>query len=165
MGKTIIKSAKVGSKAEELFVELFCETFGPDKAKGGEKPEAYIDMPINIDDFQLIDLFNWQNEVKDMLSLKEFIRSVDVQYMDSNGRVFICDIVRYFIDFYENRKNKGLIAEKPASIYQKGGFTEKDVERNIFNNPFKRCGSYAGARIFLVLNSIHIYIKDSLIQI
>ena len=46
--------------------------------------------------------------------------------------------VNYFIDFYEKRKNSGLIAEKASSIYQKGGYTEKDVERNIMSNPFKR---------------------------
>jgi len=28
--------------------------------------------------------------------------------------------------------------EKKASIYCKEGFTQKDVERNIFTNPFKR---------------------------
>ena len=31
-----------------------------------------------------------------------------------------------------------LIAEKPNSIYQKGGYTKKDVEKNILSNPFKR---------------------------
>lgn len=188
-----------------------------DMTRRGEKPEAYIDLPINIDDFQMIDLFNWQNEAKDMLSQVEFIRMVDVQsetveryireqkiipdlavpigekrffnyfrddtvrmyahkynwdlitalnikdkfmdfvnkmdmsfsykpvllkaifdHMDSSGRVRICDMVSYFIDFYEERKELGLVAEKVSSIYQKGGYTEKDVERNIFSNPFKR---------------------------
>ena len=58
--------------------------------------------------------------------------------MDEDGKIRIVDIVNYFIDFYEERKDNGLIAEKPNSIYQKGGYTEKDVERNIFSNPFKR---------------------------
>lgn len=30
-----------------------------------------------------------------------------------------------------------MIAEKPNSIYQKGGYTKKDVEKNILSNPFK----------------------------
>lgn len=188
-----------------------------DMLRKGEKPEAYLDIPINIDDFETIDLFNWQNEVKNMMSQLEFVRMVDVQsetvdryvregkivpdmavpigekrffnyyredtikmyadkydwdlitpanikdkfmkfiekmdmsfsykpvllkaifnHIDEAGKVRIVDIVNYFIDFYEDRKSKGLAAEKANSIYQKGGYTEKDVERNIFSNPFKR---------------------------
>ena len=188
-----------------------------DMLRKGEKPEAYLDVPINVDDFETINLFNWQNEVKDMISQIEFIRTVDVQsetvdryvregkiipdlavpigekrffnyyrnetveryaaefgwdiitavnitkkflrfvekmdmsfsykpvllkaifdHIDSDGKVRVIDIVNYFIDFYEERKENGLAAEKPTSIYQKGGYTEKDVERNIFSNPFKR---------------------------
>lgn len=43
------------------------------------------------------------------------------EYMDSNGRVALPDVVDYFINFYEDRKAHGMIAEKPNSIYQKGG--------------------------------------------
>ena len=183
----------------------------------GEKPEAWLDVPIDVDDYEIIDLFNWQNSVKDMISQIEFVRMVDVQsetvdryikdgkikpdlsvpfgdkrmfhyfreesvrniakqygwdlitpqnmadkfmkfietmdmsfsykpvllkaiyeYMDSNGRVALPDVVDYFIDFYEDRKAHEMIAEKPNSIYQKGGYTKKDVEKNILSNPFKR---------------------------
>lgn len=183
----------------------------------GEKPEAWLDVPIDVDDYEIIDLFNWQNSVKDMISQIEFVRMVDVQsetvdryikdgkikpdlsvpfgdkrvfhyfreesvrniakqygwdlitpqnmadkfmkfietmdmsfsykpvllkaiyeYMDSNGRVALPDVMDYFIDFYEDRKAHGMIAEKPNSIYQKGGYTKKDVEKNILSNPFKR---------------------------
>ena len=51
--------------------------------------------------------------------------------MDTSGRVALPDVVDYFIDFYENRKVHGMIAEKSTSIYQKGGYTRKDVEKNI----------------------------------
>ena len=183
----------------------------------GEKLEAWLDVPIDVDDYEIIDLFNWQNSVKDMISQIEFVRMVDVQsetvdryikdgkikpdlsvpfgdkrmfhyfreesvrniakqygwdlitpqnmadkfmkfiemmdmsfsykpvllkaiyeYMDSNGRVALPDVVDYFIDFYEDRKAHGMIAEKPNSIYQKGGYTKKDVEKNILSNSFKR---------------------------
>ena len=183
----------------------------------GEKPETWLDVPIDVSDYEIIDLFNWQNSVKDMISQIEFVRMVDVQsetveryikdgkvkpdlsipfgdkrmfhyfrgesirniakqygwdlitpqnmadkfmkfietmdmsfsykpvllkaiyeYMDSNGRVALPDVVDYFIDFYEDRKAHGMIAEKPNSIYQKGGYTKKDVEKNILSNPFKR---------------------------
>ena len=183
----------------------------------GEKPEAWLDVPIDVSDYEIIDLFNWQNSVKDMISQIEFVRMVDVQsetveryikdgkvkpdlsipfgdkrmfhyfreesirniakqygwdlitpqnmadkfmkfietmdmsysykpvllkaiyeYMDTSGRVALPDVVDYFIDFYEDHKAHGMIAEKSTSIYQKGGYTRKDVEKNILSNPFKR---------------------------
>ena len=183
----------------------------------GEKPEAWLDVPIDVSDYEIIDLFNWQNSVRDMISQIEFVRMVDVQsetveryikdgkvkpdlsipfgdkrmfhyfreesirniakqygwdlitpqnmadkfmkfietmdmsysykpvllkaiyeYMDSSGRVALPDVVDYFIDFYEDRKAHGMVAEKSTSIYQKGGYTRKDVEKNILSNPFKR---------------------------
>ena len=183
----------------------------------GEKPEAWLDVPIDVSDYEIIDLFNRQNSVKDMISQIEFVRMVDVQsetveryikdgkvkpdlsipfgdkrmfhyfreesirniakqygwdlitpqnmadkfmkfietmdmsysykpvllkaiyeYMDTSGRVALPDVVDYFIDFYEDRKAHGMIAEKSTSIYQKGGYTRKDVEKNILSNPFKR---------------------------
>ena len=183
----------------------------------GEKPTVWLDLPIDVQDYEPIDLFNWQNSVKDMISQIEFVRMVDVQsetiekyihdgkikpdmavpigekryfnyftedsgrsiahqygwdlitaanmaekfmkfvetmdmsfsykpvllkavfeYMDSAGRVRVEDLVSYFIDYYENRKEHGLVAEKATSIYQKGGYTNKDVEKNILANPFKR---------------------------
>ncbi len=183
----------------------------------GEKPVTYLDLPINVHDFEIIDLFNWQNEIKGMISQIEFVRMVDVQSetieryireekivadmtipigenrnfhyfnketietyakdfkwdmitssnikdkflefvnsmdmsysykpvllkaifenVDEDGKIRITAIVNYFIDFYEERKSKGLIVEKPQSIYAKGGYTEKEVEKNIFTNPYKR---------------------------
>ena len=47
-------------------------------AKGG-KPSVYLDFPVDIKDYEIIDLFNWQEEVKGMVSLIEFVRMVDVQ--------------------------------------------------------------------------------------
>ena len=45
----------------------------------GEKPEVCLDFPVDVTDYELIDLFNWQEEVKDMISQLEFVRMVDVQ--------------------------------------------------------------------------------------
>lgn len=36
-------------------------------------------MPIDVSDYEIIDLFNWQNSVKDMISQIKFVRMVDVQ--------------------------------------------------------------------------------------
>jgi len=183
----------------------------------GEKPAVILDFPVGVADYELIDLFNWQDEAKGMISQLEFVRMVDVQtetierylrdgkivpdlevpygdkrsfkyfkeeaivdyakqygwelinaanmkdkfmdmvrtmdmsssykpvllkamlkHVDEKGRVLVEDIVAYFIDFYSARKEKGLVVEKKQSIFCKDGYSNKDVERNIFMNPFKR---------------------------
>jgi superfamily II DNA or RNA helicase len=183
----------------------------------GEKPDALIDWPVDATDYELVDIFNWQEEAAGMISQMEFVRRVDVQsetierYVrdgllipdllvpmsehrtfkyfkeetlkkyaaqygwtliddsnrkdlfldmirqmdmsysykpvliktvlacaDDKGRVKLSDIVAYFRDFYEQRRAAGLVVEKAASIYAKGGYTDKDAERNILANPFKR---------------------------
>lgn len=45
----------------------------------GERPEALIDFPVQALDYQVIDIFNWQNEAKNMLSQLELTRRLDVQ--------------------------------------------------------------------------------------
>lgn len=68
-------------------------------------------------------------ETMDMsFSYKPVLLKAIYEYMDSNGRVALPDVVDYFIDFYEDRKAHGMIAEKSTSIYQKGCYTRKDVE-------------------------------------
>ena len=43
-----------------------------------------------------------------------------------------------FKNYYEGRRVAGLIVEKSNSIFAKGGYTDKQAERNILSNPFKR---------------------------
>ena len=45
----------------------------------GEKPEALLDWPVDATDYELVDLFNWQEEAAGMISQMEFVRRVDVQ--------------------------------------------------------------------------------------
>jgi hypothetical protein len=173
----------------------------------GDKPEAVIDYPVDATDYELVDIFNWQEEAAGMLSQMEFVRRVDVQsetverYVregllvpdlvvpmsesrtfkyfkpetleryaeqfswtvitddnrkdlfldmvrqmdmsysykpDEKGRAKLSDVVTYFREFYENRRTAGLAVEKANSIYAKGGYTDKEAERNILVNPFKR---------------------------
>lgn len=47
--------------------------------KRGEKPTVYLDFPVDIMDYEYIDLFNWQEEVKNLISQLEFVRMVEVQ--------------------------------------------------------------------------------------
>jgi superfamily II DNA or RNA helicase len=183
----------------------------------GEKPEVLIDYPIDATDYEVVDIFNWQEEAAGMISQIEFVRRVDVQaetienylhegklipdlivpmsehrtfkyfkeetlekyaaqygwtiitddnrkdlflgmvrqmdmsysykpvllkailkYADSKGRIKLSDIVAYFREYYENRRMSGFKVEKANCIYAKGDYTDKDVERNILINPFKR---------------------------
>ena len=183
----------------------------------GEKPEALVDWPVDATDYELVDIFNWQEEAAGMISQMEFVRRVDVQtetieryvregklipdlvvpmsdhrtfkyfkeeslekyaqqygwrliddsnrkdlfmemirqmdmsysykpvlikaillYADEKGRVKLADIVSYFRSFYETRRAAGLPIEKKNSIFAKGGYTDKEAERNILSNPFKR---------------------------
>ena len=183
----------------------------------GEKPDALIDYPVSTTDYEVVDVFNWQEEAEGMISQMEFVRRVDVQaetveryireeriipqlvvqmiehkrfnyfteetleaaakkfgwklinddnrkelfmemvrqmdmsysykpvlikavleYADSNGRVKLDDIVSYFRSYYESRREKGLVVEKSNSLFAKGGYTDKEAQRNILFNPFKR---------------------------
>ncbi len=183
----------------------------------GEKPEALIDWPVDAMDYEIVDIFNWQEEAAGMISQMEFVRRVNVQtetieryvrdgmivpdivvpmsehrtfkyfkedtlkkyaeqfgwvliddnnrkdmfmdmvkkmdmsysykpvlikaillYADDKGRIKLDDIVSYFKSFYENRRNNGLTVEKKNSIFAKGVYTDKEAERNILSNPFKR---------------------------
>lgn len=183
----------------------------------GERPDAIVDYPVDATDYELVDIFNWQEEAAGMISQMEFVRRVDVQsetieryvregkivpdlavpmsehrvfkyfkeeslkryaeefgwqliddknrkelFMkmvddmdmsysykpvllkavfanaDSRGRINIEDIVNYFKNYYEDRRSKGLVVEKANSLFAKGGYSDKEAERNILANPFKR---------------------------
>lgn len=183
----------------------------------GDKPTALIDWPVDVLDYEAVDIFNWQEEAAGMISQMEFVRRVDVQaetiekyvregklipdlvvpmsehrtfkyfkeetlrksaeqngwtmiddtnrkdmfvemirqmdmsysykpvlikavlkYADEKGRVKLENIVDYFGRHYENRRTAGLTVEKQNSIFAKGFYSDKDAERNILANPFKR---------------------------
>ena len=81
----------------------------------------------------------------------EMVKQMDMSYSDkpvllkaifanadNKGRVKLDDISAYFRSFYEERRSSGLVVEKSNSIFAKGGYTDKDAQRNILSNPFKR---------------------------
>jgi len=44
-----------------------------------EKPVALLDWPIDATDYEVVDVFNWQEEARGMISQMEFVRRVNVQ--------------------------------------------------------------------------------------
>lgn len=50
-----------------------------DLFRKGERPPALIDLPVFTTDFEPVELFNWQEAAKSMVSQLEFVRRVDVQ--------------------------------------------------------------------------------------
>jgi hypothetical protein len=71
-------------------------------------------------------------------SYKPVLIKAIMLYTDEKGRIKLDDIVAYFKSYYEGRRAAGLPVEKKNSIFAKGGYTDKEAERNILSNPFKR---------------------------
>ena len=57
---------------------------------------------------------------------------------DAKGRMKLSDLVQFFRSFYVDHHIRGLIVEKPNSLYCREDVTDKEIERNILANPFKR---------------------------
>ena len=57
---------------------------------------------------------------------------------DDKGKVFVSDLVRYFKEFYEGRKNNNLLAERSDSIFYNSSPTDKEIKKLILFNPLGR---------------------------
>lgn len=92
-----------------------------------------------INDSNRKELFMEMVEQMDMsYSYKPVLLKAIFAHADSKGRVKLDDISAYFRSFYEERGSAGLVVEKSNSIFAKDGYTDKDAQRNILSNPFKR---------------------------
>ena len=92
-----------------------------------------------IDDSNRKDMFMDMIRQMDMsYSYKPVLIKAILLYADERGRIKLEDIVSYFKTYYEGRRSAGLTVEKKNSIFAKGGYTDKEAERNILTNPFKR---------------------------
>lgn len=50
-----------------------------DLFRQGQKPEALVDFPVHMTGYETVDLFNWQDKAKDMVSQIAFVQMVNVQ--------------------------------------------------------------------------------------
>ena len=71
-------------------------------------------------------------------SYKPVLIKAILLYADERGCVNLDDIVSYFHSYYESRRDAGLVVEKKNSLFAKDDYTDKQAERNILSNPFKR---------------------------
>ncbi len=91
----------------------------------GEKPDAIIDFPVSATDYELVDLFNWQDEAKDMYSEQELIRHLSVQKTQTleeyikNGKI-IPDLV---VDLSGTRKFRYFRKERVQEYSDRFGWT------------------------------------------
>ena len=92
-----------------------------------------------IDDSNRKELFLEMVRQMDMsYSYKPVLIKAILRHADEKGRIQLADIVAYFRTYYEGRRAAGLVVEKPNSLFARGGYTDKEAERNILANPFKR---------------------------
>lgn len=94
--------------------------------------------------WELITPANMKDKFIDMVdkmdmsySYKPVLLKAIFENIDDKGRVRVEDLVDYFIDYYEDRRERGLVVEKKTCLYLRD-YTRGEVERNIFSNPFKR---------------------------
>ncbi len=92
-----------------------------------------------INDSNRKELFMEMVEQMDMsYSYKPVLLKAIFANTDNKGRVKLDDISAYFKCFYEERRNAGHVVKKSNSIFAKGGYTDKEAQRNNLANPFKR---------------------------
>ena len=113
-------------------------TFKYFKEESLEKYAAQYGWTL-IDDSNRKDMFMDMIRQMDMsYSYKPVLMKAILLYADDKGRIKLEDIVAYFRSYYEGRRAANLVVEKRNSIFAKGGYTDKEAERNILSNPFKR---------------------------
>lgn len=61
-----------------------------------------------------------------------------ISTMNAKGEAELDDVAYAFSEYYKDRKEQGLPAEKKKCIFTEGNYTLKDVEKLILSNPFKR---------------------------
>lgn len=84
-------------------------------------------------------IFLQENKIGSMDEMEEQVRAATMRYHKLGDSIKAAEARMAEIAVMKTHiKAHGMIAEKPNSIYQKGGYTKKDVEKNILSNPFKR---------------------------
>ncbi len=95
--------------------------------------------------WKLIDDSNRKDQFMQMVadmtmsySYKPVLLKAFFSYADQDGRAAISDLTAYFRTYYEGRRDRGEIVENARSLFSRETYTDKEIERLILSNPFKR---------------------------
>ena len=118
-----------------------------------ESISAAIGRAVSVDDIQALTdtLYQPVTSAQNRLdNLMEYCRTIKMSYSykpvlilallhagDKNGTLSINKAAQYFRAYYNNRRAKGLPAEKKKCIYQRTDITDQQIEENILSNPVK----------------------------
>ena len=59
-------------------------------------------------------------------------------HADQDGRAAISDLTVYFRTYYQAWRERGEVVENSRSLFCRETYTDKEIERLILSNPFKR---------------------------
>ena len=95
--------------------------------------------------WKLIDDSNRKDQFMQMVadmtmsySYKPVLLKAFFAHADKDGRAAISDLSAYFRAFYEDRRERGEVVENLRSLFCRESYTDKEIERLILSNPFKR---------------------------
>ena len=71
-------------------------------------------------------------------SYKPVLLKAFFTHADKDGRAAISDLTAYFRAFYEDRRERDEVVENSRSLFCRESYTDKEIERLILSNPFKR---------------------------
>lgn len=94
-------------------------------------------QPATSAQHRLADLLEYCRTMKMAYSYKPVLILALLHAGDKHGTLTINKAAQYFRDYYNDRRTKGLPAEKKKCIYQRPDITDQQIEGNIISNPVK----------------------------
>ena len=98
---------------------------------------APLYQPVKSAQDRLNDLLEYCRTMKMSYSYKPVLILALLHVGDKNGVLAVNKAVQYFRTYYDERRAKGLQAEKKKCIYQRTDVTDQQIVRNIISNPVK----------------------------
>lgn len=96
-----------------------------------------IYQPVTSAQHRLDDLLEYCRTMKMSYSYKPVLILALLHAGDKRGTISINKATQYFRTYYNDRRAKGLPAEKKKCIYQRSDITDQQIEGNIISNPVR----------------------------
>lgn len=100
----------------------------------GKEPAAYA--PSETPKEKVANLLNYCQEMKMSYSYKPVL-ILALLHAGKNGKITIANAADYILAYYQDRKARGLAAEKKKCIYLRDEITKQQVIANLLSNPVK----------------------------